>query len=124
MTSAPTVYVVDDDASTRELLAWLMKREGLEVHTFGDPRAFLESYPPGALASACAEAAASLYMVPADATLEHGRLRAEAMLLRDARQEAGSVSDADWATIESLLHRSYLSLAYAVVATNAVAAAP
>jgi RNA polymerase sigma factor (sigma-70 family) len=48
MSRAPTVYVVDDDASTRELLAWLMKREGLEVQTFGAARAFLESYPAGA----------------------------------------------------------------------------
>lgn len=48
MTRAPTVYVVDDDSSTRELLAWLMKREGLEVQTFAAARAFLESYPAGA----------------------------------------------------------------------------
>jgi RNA polymerase sigma factor (sigma-70 family) len=45
--TAPTVYVVDDDASTRELLAWLMKREGLEVETFADPRAFLEGHAAG-----------------------------------------------------------------------------
>jgi hypothetical protein len=81
-------------------------------------------YPPGALASACAEAAASLYMVSANSTLEHGRLRAQAMLLRDAREEAGSVTDADWATIESLLLRSYRSLGHAVSSTNAVAGAP
>jgi len=52
MTRAPTVYVVDDDASTRELLSWLMKREGLEVQTFAEARAFLESYAsdaPGCL---------------------------------------------------------------------------
>jgi FixJ family two-component response regulator len=48
VSAAPAVYVVDDDGSTRELLTWLMKREGLEVHTYGDPRAFLEGYPPGA----------------------------------------------------------------------------
>jgi FixJ family two-component response regulator len=42
------VYVVDDDASTRELLAWLMQRESLAVETFADPRAFLDSYPAGA----------------------------------------------------------------------------
>jgi FixJ family two-component response regulator len=48
MTRAPTVYVVDDDASTRELLSWLMKREGLEVQTFAEARAFLESYSPDA----------------------------------------------------------------------------
>jgi two-component system response regulator TtrR len=52
MTRAPTVYVVDDDGSTRELLAWLMKREGLAVETFAAARSFLESYPadaPGCL---------------------------------------------------------------------------
>ncbi|MGF6597592.1 hypothetical protein P3T23_002309 [Paraburkholderia sp. GAS448] len=82
-----------------------------------------ERYPPGALGSACGAAAASLYRVPAGSTLEHGQLRAQAMLLRDAREEAGSVTDADWATIESLLHRSYLSLGHAVSSTNAVAGA-
>lgn len=40
----PTVFVVDDDNSTRELLAWLMKRHGLAVEVFPDARAFLESY--------------------------------------------------------------------------------
>ncbi|WP_238594232.1 hypothetical protein [Burkholderia pyrrocinia] len=80
-------------------------------------------YPPGALGSACADAAASLYRVSAVATREHGQLRAQAMLLRDAREDAGSVTDADWATIESLLHRSYLSLGHAVSSTNAVAGA-
>jgi FixJ family two-component response regulator len=40
----PTVYVVDDDASTRELLAWLMKRHGLRTEVFADARAFLKSY--------------------------------------------------------------------------------
>ena len=48
MNRAPTVYVVDDEASTRELLAWLMKREGLEVQTFAEARTFLEAYPAGA----------------------------------------------------------------------------
>ena len=46
MSRAPTVFVVDDDASTRELLEWLMKREGLEVRTFAAARAFLEGYVP------------------------------------------------------------------------------
>ncbi len=48
MSRAPTVFVVDDDASTRELLEWLMKREELEVQTFAAARAFLESYAPDA----------------------------------------------------------------------------
>ena len=39
-----TVFVVDDDSSTRELLAWLMKRHKLRTEVFADARAFLESY--------------------------------------------------------------------------------
>jgi RNA polymerase sigma factor (sigma-70 family) len=45
---SPTVYVVDDDASTRELLAWLMQHEGLAVQTYSSPHAFLESCPADA----------------------------------------------------------------------------
>lgn len=41
-----TVYVVDDDSSIRELLAWLMKRNGLNCETFAEPRSFLASYRP------------------------------------------------------------------------------
>ena len=40
----PTVFVVDDDSSTRELLAWLMKRHNLAVEAFPDARAFLDAY--------------------------------------------------------------------------------
>ena len=40
----PTVFVVDDDSSTRELLAWLMKRHNLRTEVFADARAFLEGY--------------------------------------------------------------------------------
>jgi two-component system response regulator TtrR len=42
----PTVFVVDDDGSTRELIAWLMKRNGIAARVFGDARAFLEAYRP------------------------------------------------------------------------------
>lgn len=76
-----------------------------------------ERYGPDSLANACAEAAASLYMVSANDTREHGRLRAQAMLLRDARAEAGDMTDTDWATIESMLHQSYQSLSHAVSST-------
>ena len=40
----PTVYVVDDDASTRELLAWLMKRHDIAAAVFPDARSFLSAY--------------------------------------------------------------------------------
>jgi hypothetical protein len=77
-----------------------------------------DHYPPGALAGACAAAAAALYMVPANSTSEFGRVRAQAMLLRDAREEAGSVTENDWATIESLLRQGYVSLGHAVSSTK------
>ena len=48
MNRTPTVYVVDDDESTRELLTWLMKREGLDVQAFAEARAFLAAYHVGA----------------------------------------------------------------------------
>jgi FixJ family two-component response regulator len=42
----PTVYVVDDDESIRELLTWLMKRNNIRVEAFGDARTFLQVYRP------------------------------------------------------------------------------
>ena len=42
--ATPTVYVVDDDASTRELLAWLMQRHGIAAEVFPDARTFLAAY--------------------------------------------------------------------------------
>jgi FixJ family two-component response regulator len=42
-----TVYVIDDDASIRELIEWLMKRNGLRVQSFASARAFLKAYAPG-----------------------------------------------------------------------------
>jgi RNA polymerase sigma factor (sigma-70 family) len=50
--SEAIVYVVDDDASTRELLSWLIKRDGLRVEAFPDARSFLAAYTrarPGCL---------------------------------------------------------------------------
>jgi FixJ family two-component response regulator len=44
--AGPTVYVVDDDSSTRELLAWLMQRHNLRAEVFSDARSFLEAYRP------------------------------------------------------------------------------
>ena len=43
----PTIYVVDDDASIRELLAWLMKSNGLAVATFANAQLFLKAYKVG-----------------------------------------------------------------------------
>lgn len=43
----PTVYVVDDDASIRELLSWLMTSNGIAVATFANAQHFLKSYQAG-----------------------------------------------------------------------------
>jgi len=42
-----TVFVVDDDSSIRELLSWLMKRNGLNAQVFPDAHSFLKAYKPG-----------------------------------------------------------------------------
>jgi FixJ family two-component response regulator len=43
-----TVFVVDDDSSTRELLAWLMKRHGMRAEVYPDAKSFLQGYRPDA----------------------------------------------------------------------------
>ncbi len=44
----PTVYVIDDDESIRELLGWLMKRNGIRAESFPNAKSFLKAYQPGA----------------------------------------------------------------------------
>lgn len=46
--ATPTVYVVDDDASIRELLAWLMTSNDIAVATFVNAQHFLKTYQAGA----------------------------------------------------------------------------
>jgi len=84
-------------ASHAELEWWIVHRER-------------KSYPPDALGRACAEAASALYRVPADSLMEHGNLRAAAMVIRDTRQDSGAVREEDWNRIDSLLRRCYASL--------------
>ncbi|HEX7634530.1 MAG TPA: hypothetical protein VF427_04515 [Noviherbaspirillum sp.] len=62
------------------------------------------------LGQACADAAASLYTIAANATYRHGLLRARAMLMLDARAASGNVEPADWTAIEALLCESYREL--------------
>ena len=72
------------------------------------------NHAPGDLDRALAELQAEIYHVPVERLMEHGRLRAEAMTIRDTKAEAGGVTEADWARIDELLHQSYRSL-YAAV---------
>jgi hypothetical protein len=88
-------------AAQLELEWWIVHRER-------------KKYQEGDLARALAETAAAVYQMPAENFLEHGRLRAEAMKIRDTQSEAGGVSEADWRRIDELLHESWRSLHNAV----------
>ena len=46
--SEPTVFVIDDDESIRELLMWLMKRNAIRAEAFPNAKSFLKAYRPGA----------------------------------------------------------------------------
>jgi hypothetical protein len=72
------------------------------------------NHAPGDLERALAELQAEIYQVPVERLMDHGRLRAEAMTIRDTKAEAGGVTEADWARIDELLHQSYRSLHAAV----------
>jgi hypothetical protein len=71
-------------------------------------------HAPGDLERALAELQAEIYTVPVDRLREHGRLRAEAMTIRDTKAASGGVTEADWARIDELLHQSWRSLKAAV----------
>jgi hypothetical protein len=90
-----------DKAAKLELEWWIVHRQRA-LHKTGD------------LDRALAELPAEIYQVPADRLMEHARLRAEAMTIRDKKAEEGGVSQEDWAKIEELLRASWQSLWKAV----------
>ena len=90
-----------DRVSQLELEWWIIHRQRAQ-------------YKPGDLDRALAELQAEIYRVPVEKLMEHGRLRAEAMTIRDKKAEAGGVTEADWARIGELLGQSWRSLAVAV----------
>ena len=90
-----------DRAARLELEWWIIHRER---HT----------HKPGDLDRALAELAAELYQVPVERAMEHARLRAEAMTIRDNKAESGGVTEQDWTKIDELLHESWRSLKEAV----------
>ena len=87
--------------SKLELEWWIIHRER-------------ENHAPGDLARSLAELQAAIYNLPVERVMEHGRLRAEAMTIRDTKAEQGGVTETDWAKINDLLRRSWSSLAQAV----------
>ena len=90
-----------DRAARLELEWWIIHRE----------RA---NHPPSDLERALAELQAEIYRLPVDRFLEHGRKRAEAMVIRDTKAETGGVTENDWQRIDGLLHESWRSLFNAV----------
>ena len=90
-----------DRAARLELEWWIIHRERAK-HAEGD------------LARALAELQAELYHVPVEKLMEHGRLRADAMTIRDTKADAGGVTEADWKKIDELLRGSWRSLSAAV----------
>ncbi len=73
-----------------------------------------KAHQPGDLSRALAEAAATVYRLPAEYFAEHADLRARAMDIRDSKAEEGGVTEEDWRQIDELLHRSWRSLHAAV----------
>lgn len=85
------------NAATLELEWWIVHRQR-------------EHYGKAALDTACANAAAAIYLVSPDSTFEHGRLRADAMVIRDVQAAGDGVSEEEWAEIDQLLRACYQSL--------------
>lgn len=67
-------------------------------------------HEPRDLDRALAELPAEIYQEPVEKMMDHARLRAEAMTIRDKKEEAHSVTDEDWKKIEELLRASWQSL--------------
>ncbi len=88
-------------AAQLELEWWIIHRE-------------CAKHAPGDLDRALAELQAAIYGVPLEKLMEHGRLRAEAMTIRDTRAAAGGVTEADWARMDELLRQSWRSLSATV----------
>jgi hypothetical protein len=88
-------------AAQLELEWWIVHRER-------------QRYPPGTLDGSLAELQQAIYNMPAAQFAEHGRLRAEAMLLRDEKWDSGRMLESDWRRIEQLLRLSWSSLFNAV----------
>jgi hypothetical protein len=90
-----------DRAAKLELEWWIIHRERAK-------------HAPVDLERALAELQAEIYGVPVKPLMEHGRLRAEAMTIRDTKAAAGGVTEEDWANIDNLLRASWRSLSAAV----------
>ncbi|HXG65083.1 MAG TPA: hypothetical protein VNO70_08235 [Blastocatellia bacterium] len=88
-------------AARLELEWWIVHRER-KRHKAGD------------LENALAELVGEIYQMPPEKFMEHARLRAEAMTIRDTKAEDGDVTEENWGRIGELLRESWQSLWQAV----------
>jgi hypothetical protein len=86
-----------NEAAKLELEWWIIHRQRTQ-------------HKPEDLPKALADLQAAIYHLPSERFMEHARLRAEAMTIRDNKAEQGGVTEADWAKIDQLLHKSWKSL--------------
>ena len=86
-----------DRAARTELEWWIVHRERAQ-------------HAPGDLSRSLAVAAGALYQVDPLRLTTYGDERAIAMTIRDDRQAAGGVSEADWTAIDEHLRRSWGAL--------------
>jgi len=98
-----------DRVAHLELQWWIIHRERWKRQTDELPKAL-------------AELQAAIYGVPVERVMEHGRLRAQAMTIRDTKADSGqTMTEEDWTRINELLRQSWRSLADAVkTAPNAL----
>lgn len=91
-----------DRVAHLELQWWIIHRERWKRQTDELPQAL-------------AELQATIYGVAIDRLMEHGRLRAQAMAIRDTKADDGqAMTEEDWTRINDLLRQSWRSLADAV----------
>ncbi len=90
-----------EETARLELEWWIVHRER-------------ERHQPGDLEHSLAALQAVVYQQPAADFSVHAKARAEAMLIRDSRAAAGTVSQADWRRIAELLDTSWVTLQTAV----------
>ncbi|HYO90396.1 MAG TPA: hypothetical protein VEQ40_02125, partial [Pyrinomonadaceae bacterium] len=76
-------------AARLELEWWIVHRERAQ-------------HGPHDLVGVLAAEAAEIYQAPLESMLEHARLRAEAMAIRDTQAEHGALTENDWARINEL----------------------
>ena len=86
-----------NQAAKLELEWWIIHRER-------------KKHEPHDLVNALAQLQSEVYRIPSERAMKHAELRAEAMLLRDDKEEKGTVSEEDWKRIDELLRGSWQSL--------------